>query len=176
MADSVLLKSFKLHFGAYMDKVKQSYKTYVYENLSDQPLEYWSRKTFKGSGCYWINFKSYIINLNAPSKENEDSAEIVGLFVSGYIWWYVNRIGDIKDKNSIKKWMDFLLEKKLITKNEYFINDQPLLDFFDSTVSLFCFDDVIREVELYTKLNRQSGDSGSQRGVGMVKRTIKRRK
>jgi len=176
MADSKLLKSFKLHFGAYMDKSQESYKKYVYEPLSAETLEWWSRSTFRGSGCHWINFKSYIINLDSPTKSSENSAEIVGMYVSGYIWWYVNRVGDIKDKNAIKKWMDFLYDKKLITNAQYFINDKPLMDFFDSRVSLFCFDDVIRDVEDQLKPNRKRGESGNQRGVGSVKRTIKRRK
>jgi hypothetical protein len=176
MADSVLFKSFKIHFLAYVDDIKQSYKTYVYENLTTETLEYWSRKTFSGSGCHWINFKSYIINLETPNKSSENSSSIVGLFVSSYIWWYVNRVGVPKDKTEIKKYMDFLLDKKLITNNQYFVNDKPLFDFFDSRVSLFCFDDVIREVEDQIKPNRKRGESGSQRSVGGVKKIVKRRK
>ena len=172
MAEKFSLKTFKLHFGAYIDKSKESYKSYVYKPLGTEPMEWWSKNTFRGSGCRWIDFKRYVINLGTPASRDEDSAEMVGMWVSMYIWWYVNRFGLTADKKGIKEWMDFLWDKDLITKVQYFLDDREVFDTFDASASLFCFDHIVDEI----KPKRSSGDSGSQRGVGSVKQRTKRRK
>lgn len=176
MADSFIVKSFKLHFGAYIDKSKTPYKTYVYKDLGNDTMEWWAKSTFRGSGCHWTDFKVKFINVYTPPNRNPDSASMVGLSVSSYIWWYVNRFGLQKDKIAIKKWCDFLLEKGLITDFQYWLDDKELFDTFDKKVSLFCYDDVIMQIKEMTTPKRKRAESNPQRGVGSVKKVIKRRK
>jgi len=176
MADSFLLKSFKLHFGAYIDKEKKSYKKYVYELFGKETMEWWAVNTFRGSGCDWMRFKENIINKMTPPNRNPDSASMVGLMVSSYIWWYVNRFGLVKDKNEIKKWVDYLFEKKIIDDFAYWLNDKDLFNTFDDNVKLFCSNDIIMIINEMTTPKRKSAEVSPQRGIGSVKRTIKRRK
>lgn len=145
--DSLLLISFKFHYRAYLDKSLVDYRDYRFNGYS---MEGMASATINALGCDWKKFKKNVIEEGTPPNYSSDAAFLVGLWVCAFIWWYVNRFstqnGQDGDRFNIKKMLDELWSKGLITKTQYFIYDNELFETFDKIADEFCSKDIVNQL------------------------------
>ena len=170
MRESFLVKSFKFHYLAYIDKVLVDYREYFFRG---DGMEEMASNTLDITGCDWLKFKRKVINEGSPANYSTDTAFIVALWVCAYIWWYVNRFnenyGEERDRYQIKKIVDDLWKKGLITKGQYFIYDNELMATFDRMADEFCDSEVVESLQKKMIPKRATDkNSPNQRGVGSV--------
>ena len=148
MKESFLVESFKYHYLAYISKSLVDYREYKWRG---EVMEEMASDTLFSSGCDWFKFKKRVIDEGSPANYSSDTAFIVALWVCAFIWWYVNRFnenyGEERDRIAIKKLVDELWNKGKITKGQYFIYDNELMETFDRVVDEFCDKDIVKYIE-----------------------------
>lgn len=170
MAESFLVKSFKYHYMAYIDKSLIDYREYVFRG---ENMEEMASDTIFSVGCDWFKFKKNVIDKGSPANYSPNSAFIVGLWTCSFIWWYVNRFnefyGEERDRYYIQKIVDNLWKKGLIKKSQYFIYDNELFETFDKIIDEFCDKNIVESIKDKRKPRRVTDKvSQNQRGVGLI--------